>query len=122
MERKRNLKSLVTSICLCLLLLFNVVLARPTQIVAMTTTATTDQNVGTEGTPETKFKVRTLDGSLIDEQEKHNGVYTATQNDREIEIKGKAFICHIERILSAKENSLVEPIMIIFKKQMEQKN
>ena len=41
---------------------------------------------------------------------------------REIEIKGKAFICHIERILSAKENSLVEPIMIIFKKQMEQKN
>lgn len=40
---------------------------------------------------------------------------------REIEIKGKAFICHIERILSAKENSLVEPIMIIFKKQMEQK-
>ena len=41
---------------------------------------------------------------------------------KEIEIKGKAFICHIERILSAKENSLVEPIMIIFKKQMEQKN
>ncbi|WP_078786302.1 TetR/AcrR family transcriptional regulator [Eubacterium ruminantium] len=41
---------------------------------------------------------------------------------REIEIKGKAFICHIERILSAKENSLVEPIMIIFKKQMKQKN
>lgn len=41
---------------------------------------------------------------------------------REIEIKGKAFICHIERILSAKENSLVEPIMKIFMKQMEQKN
>ena len=38
---------------------------------------------------------------------------------QEIEKKGRAFICHTERLLGAKENSLLEPIMKIFMLQME---
>ena len=38
---------------------------------------------------------------------------------QEIEKKGRAFICHTERLLGAKENSLLEPIMKIFMNQMQ---
>ena len=38
---------------------------------------------------------------------------------QEIEKKGRAFICHTERLLGAKENSLLEPIMKIFMLQMK---
>ena len=37
----------------------------------------------------------------------------------EMQRKGMAFICHIERILGAKENSLVEPIMSILTRQIK---
>lgn len=37
----------------------------------------------------------------------------------ETEKKGRAFICHTERLLGAKENSLLEPIMKILMKQMK---
>lgn len=37
----------------------------------------------------------------------------------DIERKGLAFICHTERLLGAKENSLLEPIMKIISKQMQ---
>ena len=38
---------------------------------------------------------------------------------KDIERKGMAFICHTERLLGAKENSLFEPIMSIISKQMQ---
>ena len=37
----------------------------------------------------------------------------------EIERKGRAFICHTERLLGAKENSLLEPIMKILRNQIK---
>lgn len=81
METKKNYKSLILSIFLCLLFSFNAILIKPVQINAVTTAVTAEQTTNTNETPETVFKVNNFDSSLIDEQEKHESVYTSVQNN-----------------------------------------
>lgn len=92
MITKKNYKNVIIFIFLCLLFLFNAILIKPVQINLSTTAVTAEQTVNTNEIPETVFKINNLDSSLIDEQEKHESVYSNTNTEIENDITAEDMI------------------------------